>query len=1654
MFNSIKPIHMKSQIFSLFLVLSLFFIASCMPQQSAPQIENGNSTSPNPTATSTNYPEPIYTTSGIFVQESGTQYESHFSLPINFTDSFLIRGQALSVFLRKLPNTTRFCLVGKYTYSPGNDKFLILAAKPKSYTDLVKKTSEFYLQVEPSNDQSNQNDCLTYNLTNSLFSTASSPTASFSLNQVCSNCNSTVTSEGFKLYFNSGEAVPTLNLSSLALTISGSTSTTTNSCVQSSVCVARGFSCCLDGQCVTDGAVRPGSLTETGFAEAQNEVASNPNKFVLYPQYYFVCANRPEGDGSSSNQDPVDPAYDANMRLMELTQLYQCLNKVDGEFSYCTIKFSSASQKITAGTSFSATADDVNFETLNNNFSTGDYANNIVKIFYAGQVLYEANKTPLVSTDGSFDSNTKNDDLSSSQSVKIIKPLPINALDDHLYLTYKVDGSCVKLGATLARCSKNYIHNYSDTLSPSYHNNTKTYYLPSYADTSPSANIIVKISGIIVPEDATTWSKAQSPNRISFSGSYPLYQNQTVEIIYYVNSSITTLLSSKIAAQTQVNSMCLCSSTGKCNLRPLFNSQNALVNYECTQSADTSIEVPVNQTAYVSNKNVPHRYYDVNGVNYDEDYSTALDQEGVAFGYKNNDMLKPTNLEAYTGYTGFNEIYGTFSKMNPTGAKPAKMVRVKKDKIYDIFANSGVFSTCLTCGSDYYSSMQKIFPMAMNAIGGGYAPDNFASKRSGNTSNYRGDDLLFGRACFVPATMIPWTHTNASDVQTQRRNRISGQHFLYANGYNRDWYGFDYGSLIGSFDGVTWFSIGNQRRIKATSNKLFLAVNASFGDLNLDSNFNLTISETTVYSPAMPDHDTETTGGECQKSHFCSNDNDCIRQLGYDYTCQNIGTLTTSWPVSDANATEVIGTTSKSLVSLLGGSNGQSKRCVYRGRGAPCLSNLATSTVTYNGSANTGHLSCSSNNYCQSLTTGSSNRFNDRITRFANNPLNQNTASAAPTVSDTVGLGARIIGRPYDYYGSKTIPAASMTSLSANNLTALCIPGKNVASSLTTYDLNSSVPTIRTDSSDKILGIGATMSGTLNAKYLNSCPATDNLGASVQQSLQNLGSSDTLRLYTTAQNLSTNLLDLSAITSQNVFSSTGGSQITAIGYQRNACLRAPGASCFSDMDCAPSEFIANKVRAANLSGILNQAEESYWEEELVCGNPDYKYLQTGVLNTSSFNIKNNVCCREYGKTFTVYTEDNSSSYHWCDLANASVKVAGVNTNINSTTRYSRVHTAYDKMTCNVNQVTSTTSFALSLKANTTTDRYKQLASQFKTLDTVNSRTCCTKNWVRNFATENGGGHKWAQGKLQTIEKANFISLNWVPNNNSASSNPIPYECDPNDYPDPTCEMRDFTQADTNLYLKFFGALELVGIPQVALMSEDQVSKQTNGVDGNTSGIEPVVGTVMQNGMLGSASTAVSEDFINGSSKKLYSGTNYNALQSQLKKVFSENEFNCCLPSGQQVPDYTTADQCCTGYLANSGSSSTLRCCLPDFTDLTVYLSRYVSSEGRGLPDSSYDPDTGYIKEPAVVELMANQKNLCCSGKMARGVAIRKLPIPISGGTWVNQEDAWTKRFVYLSNAVDNNTEFGPIGSLFDAGIRWNNHVYCIPDSLQVPAEKP
>jgi hypothetical protein len=1619
---------------SIYYLLMMLLLASCMPETTtSSKLASSNSTSGGGTTTTSTYQEPTFSMTGTFVQEGANQTKTNLSLPLNFTDSFLIRGLDLSKYLRTLPNTTKFCMVAKYNFGASTDRYLLLSAKAKSYTDLVNKTTEFYLLVEPANDQSNKNDCLSYNLTNTLSTYSPSSTMNYSFQEICSNCSAAVQSSAMKLYFVNGQEVPGISLGSTTLTITGGTSSTVGAgCSESSSCKARGFDCCLNSQCVNDGSVRPSAGTDLAFSAAEADVLSNPSRFILYPQYYFVCESRPDGStGTTGSGNTVDPIYAASVRLMELKHLYECLNKVDGEFSYCTMKFTNASS--VSSQKFTVANDDINFSGSNSNLNTAPYLNTIVKVYYGGSTLYDLKQPTL--TGATVEAASANDVLNKAQSVTITSGVPTSSVDDNLYVTYKVDGTCEKTGTSLAKCTKTFIQGApaDQRYTSTYHDSSKVFKLPDYANLGLA--VIVRIGGIIVPDDSANWVRDVSSKTITFT-SYPLYQNQNVEFTYYVDSNVSTLMSSKISAQAAVSSMCSCGS-GTCNLKPVIDpNTSGIVNYECSFGTATT-EVPVNQTVFVSNKNVPHRYYDSNGANFDETITNT--QELLPFSYASENPLKPNNT---AGYVGFNEVYGSFVNGSASGARPAKLVRVKKDVSYDVFVNSGSFASCANCGSDYYNALQKIFPQNFGGKGGGYSPDKYESRREASSSLYRSDDLLYGRACFLPVTMIPWTHIVGSSATEQRRSRLTAQHFLFANGYNRDWMGFDYGSLLGSYDGVTWFSIGNQRRIKASGSKLFLAVNAYFGDQSVDTNFSVNITETSSLAVNdLPDHDTESDGAECQKSHYCANDNDCFTQLGYEYSCQTVSGLTTPWPQFDANGTETVGSTTKTLASIIGGTNGQNKRCVYRGRGAPCTPNLSSLGFgTFNGSTLTGTLSCSSNAVCATTNTSS---FNDRITRFAASPSAQNALPVTPP-TDLVGLGARILGRPFQYYGTQSTPGLAVSVFNTNKVGGVCIPGKDINASATTFELNYRTPSTKIDSADKIFGIGSTLNSVSSLKLLNACPVTNTSGQIMQQTNLNLTTDGTLIQQAITQNLSSNLLDLAPLKELGIYSSTNGSTIASVGYQRNTCLRAPGASCFSDLDCGPSNFIAARAKSADLSGLLNSAEEQFWEEELTCGNPDFKYIAPGSLNPN-YDLRKNVCCREVGKTLTTFTQSNivyneatntigSTSFKWC--VSKQPVVAGVNANINSPNRYSRVHTGYDAMTCDPAVVTAGKTFALSIDATTPAERLAQILRQYTTLDTVNQRTCCTKNWVRSFATSNGGGHVFAKSKAQTIDKTLFKHLSWFPQTTNIFVENQNFVCDINNYANSSCEIRSFTAADEEKYLTWAGSLELIGIPQVAVATNDQIYKLVDDNQGAIAAGAPLDSSIKDVNVVGA-------DMSDGTNK-YYSAASYQKFNmGSLKKVFSESEFNCCLPTNQEVPSTTTPGQCCTGNLANVNGP--LRCCLPDFTDVTVYLNRYVSSEGRGLTDSAYDPKTGYIKDPGQVKLMVTQKNLCCSGTAMTGVAISKLSIPMSNGGYLPADQLTTsRRFNYLNSSVDNNAETGSIGSIFDAGLRWNNHVYCVP----------
>ena len=91
---------------------------------------------------------------------------------------------------------------------------------------------------------------------------------------------------------------------------------------------------------------------------------------------------------------------------------------------------------------------------------------------------------------------------------------------------------------------------------------------------------------------------------------------------------------------------------------------------------------------------------------------------------------------------------------------------------------------------------------------------------------------------------------------------------------------------------------------------------------------------------------------------------------------------------------------------------------------------------------------CAPNYYCQTLDTEEA-YFNNRISRYAKSPAFQNESDEVPEDDlDLIGLGARLIGRPFSYNGKETLIDDNnnmLANLSSNSVEGICLPGKNVA---------------------------------------------------------------------------------------------------------------------------------------------------------------------------------------------------------------------------------------------------------------------------------------------------------------------------------------------------------------------------------------------------------------------------------------------------------------------------------------------------------------------------------------------------------------------------------------------------------------------------------
>lgn len=886
-----------------------------------------------------------------------------------------------------------------------------------------------------------------------------------------------------------------------------------------------------------------------------------------------------------------------------------------------------------------------------------------------------------------------------------------------------------------------------------------------------------------------------------------------------------------------------------CSQTTLANMVAHCPNYEYTASMNSAEEVtsvtcytpPVDTgplpfqdlDLHVNSRSAPHRFFNEDGVEIDLDNidNTLANttQEGTTFSYLDNEKLLPNN-----GSFNMNAIIGQMD-VNLTQARPAKVLNVEFDSVYSINTVSGQYTNCPQCAKDswfqnFSSSPITQYGVGLESIGYTTSRDDWGN----NTTLGNYEDTIFGRACWVPPTMLPYSHNPDSDVQDQRLTRLKTQAALYMNGYQRDWYGFNKGALIGSFDGVTWFAIGTGRIIRATSNKLFLAINAPFADLAQNNAHTVAIRAydgitTGAHHDFDPNlslsHPEQNKAGICQNNHSCETDAECIAFLGWEYSCINVNQYKTMRPnFSSNNATEVANDSFESVLPgiLANGElpQGSFKRCVYRGAGAPCRKDYANIPNATKRKA----LTCAPNFYCASVNDPV---YNTKVARYAA-PLEDLLVSK----NHIFGQEAKILGRPYNYVeASSSLDSDIQTNLEANfalfvdptdpsdpatvSDMGLCRPGKSLPEYNGSMDSGSNYyPENQHQSQDTelrtdyISQIGGCNSSYYNKYRYSSCPILGkdgnylNLSDSVTYAA--LSSDDKYELYPDmVSTLDEVLISLSnsqnscglesivntasigpgitadTLSTDSAFKNIEGKILTSSSANvettitRDACLRKAGSFCHTDLDCSPSKLHAAQVGLFPQEYYGNEAEQKYWEENLICGQAT-KRPNIGDADFNSYDPLKNRCCREVGSDITMYSESDPAH----PTLDIQTNIFGGNnpTEVRRYSRYSSLEWSGGITFDTINNVWKASGAIDHDNNPSTSDRnqYNQVSArttdsddvdgiidiiesgQWRTVAHTAKRTCCGGGWIRKFAD---GTNKWDENRL-SLTTSNFKCLNY------------------------------------------------------------------------------------------------------------------------------------------------------------------------------------------------------------------------------------------------------------------------------------------------------
>lgn len=824
----------------------------------------------------------------------------------------------------------------------------------------------------------------------------------------------------------------------------------------------------------------------------------------------------------------------------------------------------------------------------------------------------------------------------------------------------------------------------------------------------------------------------------------------------------------------------------------------------CNVQGSGTDNTPLQTRVQLNSRSAPHRFFDTTGA--EKTLTGTVTQEGPTFEYLDDAKLVPSQSNF-----SMNAILGQMT-VALDQALPAKIVNVSLDEVYLISTVSGTYTPCPTCGKDSWLSSLSAYPYTTDGVG--LQGLSFSTERDGLATYSTGgnyEDTIFGRACWLPPTMVPFSHSSKSTTQAQRLNRLQTQAALYANGYQRDWYGFNKGAVIGSFDGVTWFAIGRGRIVRSTSSKLYLAINAPFADLaipsfheiNIEAYDGITKAPAVDYDPAyhITDVVNQNLGGTCQAHHMCTTDTDCVTKLGWEYMCADVKEIRTQWPSFDASAGELANTgtstptfdstgavtassapTIDQILAKKGFPSSSTKRCVYRGAGAPCAVNT-TNIADLNRKKT---LTCAPNFYCASVS--SSGLFNGKVARYGaaveEIPVSKN---------HLFGKDANVLGRPLSYVSSSDTTAllSDIQSTLRENLAhnhslgqsqpGICRPGKALpdlsnqsflANPLTQHQYADASK--RTDFISQIGGCNSTL---YSAYQEVTCPvigtdgnyemfATATVAADYYQRARTQNTCGLQSLFSNVT-LTTNADSMLAFSPFRSIEAKTLPNQTVIDKTlvRDACLRRAGQVCQTDLDCSPNKMHAEQTDVFSLSYFGNQAEKTYYSEYLICGQTAPKPAYGDLTAYKAYDMSKNRCCREVGNDLTTYTNyvPTAATEGSYDSASLGLKMSldsGTSITLpNDPKRYSRLATVENLGTVATRPVLSSyqdRDNTTGLIQNDAFGTNAMTPHQWKSLTEANSETCCGGGWIRKFAD---GTTDWKKTDRVSLDVTEFRCLN-------------------------------------------------------------------------------------------------------------------------------------------------------------------------------------------------------------------------------------------------------------------------------------------------------